>query len=70
MGALRSGYVDESCQATGREYGEHYVQLLENEDHAKEYSLGLIPIDVRVVPGRVGWRSIHAIRGVGFYHHL
>lgn len=67
--ALRGSYVDEDHQATKRKYGNSYVGLLEN-DHAEEHISGLITIDVRPVPGRVGWRSIHSIRSAVFPHRL
>lgn len=68
--ALRSSFVDEDYNTCGREYCNSYVELLENEDHAKEHTSDLITISVGNVSGRVGWRSIHPIHGAVFHHRL
>jgi hypothetical protein len=66
--ALRSSFIDEDYHTCGRKYSNSYVELLENEDHAKEHTSSLISIDVRPTPGRVGWRTIHPIHGAVFHH--
>ncbi|HZW95365.1 MAG TPA: hypothetical protein VFF64_20615 [Candidatus Eremiobacteraceae bacterium] len=68
--ALRSSDVDEDYHTCGRNYCNSYVELLENEDHAKEHTSALISIDVRPTPGGVGWRSIHPIHRAIFQHRL
>lgn len=68
--ALRSSFVDEDHNTCGRKYCNSYVELSENEDHAKEHTSRLISIDVRPIPGRVGWRSIHPIHRAVFQHRL
>ncbi|MGB2607000.1 MAG: hypothetical protein WBC78_25580 [Candidatus Sulfotelmatobacter sp.] len=68
--ALPRSVVDEDYHTCGREYCNSYVELLENEDHAQEHTSGLISIDVRPTPGRVGWRSIHSIHRAVFQPRL
>ena len=68
--APRGSFVDDDYHTSGPNYCHSYVEVLENEDHAKEHTSSLISIDVRPIPGRVGWRSIHPIHGAVFQHRL
>ena len=57
-----AGYMgDDSCRSES-EPSNYYVDRLENRVHAKHAASGLIALDVRSVPGRVGWRSIQPSR--------
>jgi len=56
-------YVGDHYQPE-REPSDHYVERLENRVHAKQGNSGLISLDVRILPGSVGWRTIkpgHAV---------
>jgi hypothetical protein len=66
--ARRSSFVDQDYDTGGGKYRSSYVELLENEDHAKVPTSDLIIIDDRNASGRVGWRSIHPIDGAVFHH--
>jgi len=53
-----NGY-DEFCRVLEGKCSAHYLKSLENESHAQEESgPGLIALDVRLAPARLGWRSI------------
>ncbi len=63
-------YFDDDCRAIESGRGDYLLELVENEDYAKEKcSSGLIARDVRPVSGGLGWRSIHPKRGSGFREH-
>jgi hypothetical protein len=68
--ALRGTFVDQDYPAPERKCGHSYTELLENEDHAKKHTSGLITINVRNVDGRVGWRSIRPSHVAVFQHRL
>jgi len=53
-------YFDGDCRAPKDERSNYYAEVLENEGHAKECASGLIALDVRPVPAKLGWRSIWA----------
>jgi len=48
------------------ERSEYYAKLRENEVYAKHGASGLIALDVRPIPTRLGWRSIHPRHGYAF----
>jgi len=60
-------YVDEDFPSTENDHGD-YVEL-ENENSAKEYSSGLIALDVRPVSNGSGWRSIRSRNRSAFHQH-
>ena len=60
--ALSGSYVDDDCHATECMHSDYYVELLENEGHAKERDSGLIVLDIRPLSARSGWRSNHSSR--------
>lgn len=55
-----SGSVKNGDHRPEYEPSDYYVELLENQIHAKHGASGLIALDVRIIPGRVGWRSIQS----------
>lgn len=60
-------YFDDDCRATESGRGDYRLELVENENYAKEEcSSGLIAFDVRPVPNGFGWRSVHPGRGYIF----
>lgn len=67
--ALRGIYFDDDCRAAENHHSAGCVELLENENHAKEkLSSGLIALDIRSIAG-VDSRSIHPKRGHIFREH-
>jgi len=51
---------DANCWEPEWNRSEDYLELLENESHAKqECTSGLIALDVRPASAGMGWRSIH-----------
>jgi hypothetical protein len=67
---LRVIYADEDRRNPGNKRSDHYVELLENEDHAqREYGSRLIALDIRHVSDSLGWRSIHRRRSDAFREH-
>ncbi len=69
LGVLCGIYSDGDCRAIESGRGDSRLELVENENYAKEECSGLIAIDVRPVSNRVGWRSIHPGRGYVFRGH-
>jgi hypothetical protein len=70
LGVLCGIYVDDDYRATESGRSDYRLELLENENYAKqECSSGLIALDVRPVSNRFGWRSIHPGRGYVFREH-
>lgn len=66
-GVLRRIYGDENCRATVTNQGEYHRQSLENENYdTQKCKSGLIAVDVRAIPERLGWRAIHAKRVYSF----
>jgi hypothetical protein len=64
---LRGIYLDDDCRATESGCGDYRLELLENENYAKEEcSSDLIALDVRPVSNSLGWRSIRPRRGYFF----
>lgn len=61
-------YVDDDCRQEAWKRGHDRVELLENENHEKEWR-GSSPIafDVRTIPGRLGWRAIDPKRACSFH---
>lgn len=51
-------YADKDCRAPEGKRSDYYVELLENEGHAKKYASGLIVLDVRPMSANLRWRSI------------
>jgi hypothetical protein len=60
-------YVDQDCRAPKEKRSDYYVELLENEGHAKECISGLVAIHVRPMPAKLGWRTIQP-RRCGVFH--
>ena len=58
---VRSG-PGEYASAREREFADYYLELLENERHAKECVSGLIAVNVRIDPAHNGRRSIRSNR--------
>jgi hypothetical protein len=67
LDVLRGIYFDETCSAAEIDRSAHYLDLLENDNYAKEEcDSGLIALDVPPASARVGWRSIDPSRGFVF----
>ncbi len=70
LGVLCGIYFDDDCRATESGRSAYRLELVENENYAKEeYSSDLIVLDVRPVSNRSRWRSIHPGRGYVFREH-
>jgi hypothetical protein len=68
---LNSIYRDGDCSPTKSDHGDYRLELLENENYAKEEcASGLIALDVRPVSDGVGWRPIHPRRVFSHEHRL
>jgi hypothetical protein len=63
------GYMGDDDYRSESEPSDYYVELSENEVHAKQCASGLIALDVRSVTGRVGWRSIQFRHASVFHRH-
>lgn len=69
VGVLRSDDVVDDGRALEYIHGECHLELLENDNYAKEEcSSGLIALDVRPAPAGSGWRSIYQ-NNYGFRGH-
>ena len=68
--AWSDGYVEDDYETAECKCGEYYEELLENGNYAKkEFSSGLIALDVRPVSRGLGWRSIRPRPGYVFREH-
>jgi hypothetical protein len=70
VGVLRSDDIDDDGTALGHIHRECHLELLENDNYAKEEcSSGLIVLDVRPVSAGSVWRSIYQNNGYGVREH-
>ena len=55
----RGARVDGKRPAPGNDPSDYYIELLENEGHAKKFASGLIALDFHRVSDNLGRRSVH-----------